>query len=66
MTIAVNVEEIDTIGKMANSIQNILYQFSVIEKNHPNLDNDLQSQLDFLKKQVIFLKEDITKVREMS
>ena len=66
MTITVNVEEIDTIGKMANSIQNILYQFSVIEKNHPNLDKELESQLDFLKKQVISLKDDVSKIREIS
>lgn len=58
-------ETIDTIAQLSNNIQNILYQFNIIEKTNGNLDKNLQSQIEVIKKQVSSLKDDVHKIRNL-
>ena len=36
-----------------------------MDKTNQNMDNNLHNQLEFFKKQIGYLKEDINKVREL-
>lgn len=58
-------ETLDAIAKISNTVQNILYQFNIMEKTNEHLDENLQNQIGIIKNQLGSLKDDIYKIRNL-
>ena len=55
----------EIVGKLSNSVQNILYELDIIENNSANLDDETKKRIKFIKEQMNEIRNYVNADREL-
>lgn len=58
-------KRIDVVGKLSNSVQNILYELDIIENDSSNLDEETKKRMKFIKEQMEQIRNYVNADREL-